>query len=69
MHWGNNPLIAREKRSLVGRMIAVAADHENLSGRPKRPTMKSSCSERAPVIVPDTEHAVLSCVGQASDNP
>src|SRR6266436_4595085 len=30
-----------EKRSLVGSMITVAADHENLIGRPKRPTMKS----------------------------
>jgi hypothetical protein len=30
-----------EKRSLIGGMITVAADHENLSGRPKRPKMKS----------------------------
>jgi hypothetical protein len=30
-----------EKGSLVGSMITVAADYENLSGRPKRPAMKS----------------------------
>src|SRR5690349_4511026 len=30
-----------EKRSLVGRMITVAADHENLIGGPKRPMIKS----------------------------